>query len=563
MNMSDPEGVLPGSGSIDLGDAGTIPRLPTVAETRSDEERLPPATAGGSAPAPAVAKKIEPPPRMQKAADQAVTQILVSPPALSDRLAAATLAGGLTELPADFGDTGGDWATVRSENSFEVLYLDYRRAERITPEIVSRHRELLQQFWREKLRSMSQGAARLAILKKYGGEHESDRLVRSYPELIENAYHRLSTRGGIEGTYQEIVIERQKLVFARIDEKLSDYLIDSELQPEEMTALLEFADREEMAREVVAAHVQDRIRAAGLVNEQPVSGATLEQQLLSTAWVHPSRRAETPTVPVPQPRSRMPLVLSLAALLALVVGGVLFFDRTQTPRPASEITGKTSGKDEGAPPPVVEVKREPPIENTPEPNPNALPPVPPRVEDRGPRNTIPTIPAETPAEVTVSAADRQAAASELEEIRTLSTTDPGAALERAQRLDSQLADHPREFADERIALADLRSQINTAIAEQRFAEESQRIKEQSDLRAEQERAQKWEQTIAQIVLLSERKNFSGAKDLADQLLKEPDLPEPYAARARELANEAVASLQAIFSKSTVKSKTKRSPNPPL
>jgi hypothetical protein len=427
--------------------------------------------------------------------------------------------------------------------------------------MVTRHRELLQQFWREKLRSMSQGAARVSILKRYGGEHESDRLVRSYPELIENAYHRLSTRGGIEETYRELVIKRQKMVFARIDEKLSDYLIDSELQPEEMTALLEFADREEVAREVVAAHVQDRIRAAGLVSEQPVSGATLEQQLLSTVWVHPSRRAQPPIVLPAQPRSRMPIVLSVAALLALVVGGVLFFNRTQTALPAS----KAIDEGGGSPPPVIETTPEPPIENTPEPQeptpvtPDPPPTVPPRIEDP---DTRATISAEDPAAVAVSGANRQAAASELEEIRDLSATDPDGALERARQLDSRLAAHPREFTDERVTLADLRSQIQTAIMEKKFADERQRIKEESDLRAEQERTLKWEQRLAQIELLSRQKNFSGAKELADQLLKEPDLPEAIADRARKLADEAVANLQAIFSGAKVKSKTTRSPDPP-
>jgi hypothetical protein len=349
------------------------------------------------------------------------------------------------------------------------------------------------------------------------------------------------------------------MVFARINEKLTDFLIDSELQPEEMIALLEFADREGMAREVVAAHVQDRISAAGLVSKEPVSGATLEQRLLSSSWVHPSRREQPLIGRAAQPARGMTArwVLAATVLTAIAVGAWLFSNRARTVPPPPD----AAGEGEVSPPPPVEATPEPQIENTPTPQEVA-----PAALDRPSavllrtNNSDPPAapPVEEPVEAVVSAADRQAAASELEEIRSLSAADPAGAIERAQQLDSRLAAHPREFADERLALADIRSRIQAAVMERKFEKESQRIQEESD----RERLQKWEQRLAQIELLSRQKNFSGAKDLANQLLAEPDVPEPIAARARELADEAVANLQAIFTGAKVKSKTKRTPDPP-
>ena len=200
--MSDTEGgVLPSSGAYSLREEfemESAPRLPTAAYLRSEDE-LPPARRG-SAVAEDFATKVpealpELPPEPQPPP--------APPSTLKERLEAATLAGGLVELPANFGDPTGDWETVKSENPFEALYLDYRHADKVTPEIVGRHREILHRFWREKLKSMTQGTARLTILAKYGGEYESDRLVRGYPERIDRAYHCLSTGSGIEETAAE------------------------------------------------------------------------------------------------------------------------------------------------------------------------------------------------------------------------------------------------------------------------------------------------------------------------------------------------------------------------
>ena len=564
--MSDTEGSLPASGAHDLRNLGAEPeaaRLPPGAGPRPEGGQIPPSApggvplSGGPATTPAT-ERTEPP-------EGATASLLLSQ---EERIAAATLAGGLPALPPGFGDTGGDWMTVRSENPFEVLYLDHRQAHRIQPEIVSRHRELLQNFWREKLKSLSQGAARVAILKKYGGEHEAEALVRSYPGRIEDAYHRLSTFGGIKEEYRKIVTRQQKAFFARLDEKLTDFLVDSVLQPQEIAALFEFADREDVAREIVAARVQERIRAAGLVSDLVVSGTTLEQQLLSSSWVHPSRKVDPLPIPVPKTNGMTPLLLfSLVVVLGLLIGAALVAYRMRS----------TSPTDSGNPPlpstdPPVQIADLPqasdlvesavpeePRPATSEPIEEPAAPAAEFEKAAPPLRTAAAPPIEEPP--AVSGEDRRVAQQELDDIRALSAIDPDTALERLSRLDSTLREHPQEFTEERVELANLRAQIQTAVMEGRLAEES-RIRQEEAAKIEGERTQKWEKSLAQIESFIKQGNYSGAKNLADELLNEPDVPEPIATRARDLAAQAVAKLQEVFSKTKVKSKTNRSPDPP-
>jgi len=162
----------------------------------------------------------------------------------------------------------------------------------------------------------------------------------------------------------------------------------------------------------------------------------------------------------------------------------------------------------------------------------------------------------------VSVEERKAVQVKLEDIRALSPSDPNGALQRLQQLDSSLAAHPQEYAAERLDLANLRGQIQGAIMEGKLTEERKRIQEESEVNAQKERMKEWEQRLAQIESLSKQGNFSGAKTLADRLLSEQNVPESIAIRAQKMADEAVAKLQAIFSKAKVKSKTARSSDPP-
>ena len=482
----------------------------------------------------------------------------LKPEGLAERLAAATQAGGLTALPANFGDPDGDWVTVRSENPFEVLYLDYHSVDQITPEIVGRHANLLKKFWEGKLRSLSQGAARIAITKKYGGEHESDRLVRSYPDLIECAFQRMSSSSGIEDAYREIVTELRAVVFARIDERFGDFVIDGVLQPEEALSLLQVGEREGAPREVVAAHIHDLLRRAGMIGKGASAGSTLSQQLIQTVWKHPSRISSEPpplSLPIEGParRTMVPLLLfSLAVVVVLLIAAALWASRM--PDDAQERVTAVRAVAEPPPAPAP-----PPAETTS--FPATLPASQPEaVAEPAPASSPQLNPAPPPPAVPQQ--QRDAVGKELEAIGQLVADDPEAALARAVQLDSVLLEHPQEYADERVKLATLRGQIQSAALQRQLAEDS----EEARLRAEEEEIRKasarWEQQLAQIEVFIKQANYSGAKQLADTLLKEPNIPEAVAVRARKLADEAVKQLQAIFAGAKVKSKTTRPSDPP-
>src|SRR5688572_11740104 len=110
--MNDSDGVLPAS-PRDSSDAASLPCSPSTAH-------------------------VEPRREMVVAKDDGSS--------LDERLSAVTNGGGFDGLPPEFGDVAGDWTTVRSDNPFTVLCLDWRSAARIPPELVERHRDLLQRF---------------------------------------------------------------------------------------------------------------------------------------------------------------------------------------------------------------------------------------------------------------------------------------------------------------------------------------------------------------------------------------------------------------------------------
>lgn len=498
--MSDSEGVLPQRAKAATDDRGSLPPLPEAPAVPAQ-----PLRPAHEAPRPGVSPAAA-----------------VTASAVDERLAAATTAGGVTALPPGFGDPDGDWLTVRSDNPFTILYLDGRQAHRVTPEMALRHHDLLQRFWQEKLRSMSQGAARLAILKKYGGPDESERLVRSYPDLIESAYAQLATRGGIDAASQRLRAEREAVLHQRIDGKLDDYLVDSVLQPDELRALLVFAEQEGASRDAVIDRVRERLRIRGFVPEREPAGATLEEQLLSTPWMHPSVRRSV-VVDVEPQRRRSPLIplllFSLVVVIGLLVGGAIRMSRVQPVDPPTTATINSATVTTSAAAQTIPVTRTVFV-------PAPAPPELPRTETRP------------------SAADEE------------------------KRLEEKRAEEKR--AEEKLAeekLAEERRKIRDAMAEEKALLTQQLQKQQAQMeadaaaRAAADRDRQWAQRIAAIEELMNQPNYSGAKTLADRVVADPDAPPAVAERAKQLRDRAVAELQKIFSGATVKSKTARPPHP--
>jgi len=508
--MSDSEGVLPQRTEAATDDRGSLPPLPE---------------------APAV--PVQSPRPVHEAVRPAVSPAAaVTPSAIEERLAAATAAGGVTALPPGFGDPDGDWVTVRSDNPFTVLYLDGRQAHRVTPEMALRHHDLLQRFWQEKLRSMSQGAARLAILKKYGGPDESERLVRSYPDLIESAYAQLATRGGIDTASQRLRAEREAVLHQRIDGKLDDYLVDSVLQPDELRALLVFAEQEGASRGSVIDRVRERLRVRGFVPEREPAGATLEEQLLSTAWMHPSVRRSV-VVDVEPRRRRSPLIplllFSLVVVIGLLVGGAIRMSRVQPVDPPAAATINSATATTSVAAQVIPVTRTVFV-------PAPAPPELPRTEQRP------------------SAADEEKRAEEkrAEEKRA---EEKRAEEKRAEekRAEEKLAEEQRRIRD---AMAE-----EKALLTQQLQKQQAQMEADAAARVAADRDRQWAQRIAAIEELMNQPNYSGAKTLADRVVADPDAPPAITERAKQLRDRAVAELQKIFSGATVKSKTGRPPHP--
>lgn len=375
--MSDDDSFLPGSGawkarSIDHDRSQGSPvdaepaYLPPGSESltrdgqgsESPAATLPSATGGPQSRSAPTGGTVEP----AQASSHAPGHLAPRDPLdLGQRLASITRAGGLVELPPDFGDAGGLWLTIGSTSPFEVLLLDWRQAESITQEVVARHRNLLHGFWGETLRSMSQGAARISILKKYGGEHESDRLVQSYPGRIDSAFHRISTLRGIAEAHQEIVREIWAVTLAALDLMLDAFLVDQVLQPEEVKALFGKSDAAKVPREVVAEHLYRRIVEAGLTRDGGAVAGSLEEQLFSGAWRHPSRRvAVRPPEPdaAPLPRRRLLPALSVSAAVVGVLASAAtlwmlrlgpFSTSTRGMDRAANLSGEQAEQDQSKP----------------------------------------------------------------------------------------------------------------------------------------------------------------------------------------------------------------------
>ncbi len=463
---------------------------------------------------------------------------------LEDRIAQTTAAGGLTELPAGFGDPRGGWETVRSDNPFTVLFVDGGQAHRVTPEITSRHRDLLQRFWQEKLRSMSQGAARVSILHKYGGAEESERVIRGYPEAIERAYQKLATRDGIDSAYRTLVRERESQVLTRVDEKLDDYLVDFVLQPDELRALLAFAEREGIAPDAVLEHVQERLRILGYVPEHEPSGETKESRFLSTAWMHPSVLPTILPAPPAVTRQRgvlLPLLaFSAVVVLVLVVAAALRSARVDHPQNLVTHATTTRAPQRETPPPV---------------SPNSSPAERPPALSL-PIHTDPKPPAAPPLEHTANdrSAEHQRVLAEVASIRDAIGSDPQAALTRVSELEKNIRS---DDADARVAAASVRSDIEKALLTKDLEAQKAASEQAAADAARVQRDREWQQRLAQVEELMRQPNYSGAKALADRIVAESDVPPEIAKRARELGDHAVAELQKIFSKATVKSKTSR------
>jgi len=208
----------------------------------------------------------------------------------SGRIQRAIDTGGLDELPKDFGNPDdGDWQIVRSGNPFERLYLDHRRQEEITSEMVRRHFELISSFWKNKIQTLDGGREQQArqIRRKYGGPHNDGEVVRGHLEQTKQAYGELKDAEGRNRRYRKLEESRREEGHEVLRPRLEMALRDGVLELPEVEGLFEVGREAGLRNEEVADFLRERLKAEGFESVGEPEGDTFADRLRSVRWMTP------------------------------------------------------------------------------------------------------------------------------------------------------------------------------------------------------------------------------------------------------------------------------------
>lgn len=197
----------------------------------------------------------------------------ISENTLKERILKSTMEGGLTKIPDNFNDKDGDWIVVKSENVFEILYLDYEQCRNITPEIVENNYKILKLFWDEKIATMT-GPAKTQIINKYGGSDGTERTLQGYPIKLGKAYKKLNDTG-IEGCFNEIDSERKKAGEHELQQVLDVTLADGKYELSEWNAVLQSGRRWNLKDDEIREFLLKNLHGQGFIEidkaEDPLS----------------------------------------------------------------------------------------------------------------------------------------------------------------------------------------------------------------------------------------------------------------------------------------------------
>ena len=204
----------------------------------------------------------------------------------ADRIRAATARGVLGgHVPARYEDD--DWETVRSDNPFDVLYLDYRQTGAIGPAVLDDRRQTLAAFWKQKddVRNRNAGGQRDRIDRKYGFD------VGTFAQRVERAHQQLVTPGGLAAAAAAIDEARRRAGERDLQRLVRSCLADGLLTVEETETLLQEGEVVGLTRDETADFVMRVLTDQHFTEREPRRGETLSAVLLSTEWVSPERRA--------------------------------------------------------------------------------------------------------------------------------------------------------------------------------------------------------------------------------------------------------------------------------
>jgi hypothetical protein len=157
------------------------------------------------------------------------------------RIKRATEKGGLKSCPASFSDEYLDWEIIKSDNPFEVLYLDYRAYDRITRAMIDGNFGIIKKFWTDTAgRAMSSPP----IAKKYGGID----VIRRYPQILQRTYEQLTAdTNALKQCFEQIIQKRLDSLKPEIDSLLrqGEYTPDIENQGH-IPIIVNFLNREDL-----------------------------------------------------------------------------------------------------------------------------------------------------------------------------------------------------------------------------------------------------------------------------------------------------------------------------
>lgn len=199
------------------------------------------------------------------------------------------------ELPADYGDAGGPWLTVRRADPFDVLLLDPDAV--IGPDLVLARWRLLWKFWTQKRTLARQGATRAVIAQKYGDD------LDAYIENLQWAHDQLASEGGVAFWRKRNDDRRRAAVWRRLEPGVEAVLADGVLDPAEAGHLIRRGEEEGLSRDEIARMIRDFLHDRHYEPETAPRGATDAARLLSVRWAHPDywERARASSARAAQP----------------------------------------------------------------------------------------------------------------------------------------------------------------------------------------------------------------------------------------------------------------------
>lgn len=202
-------------------------------------------------------------------------------PTLKERITFSTKAGGLDKIPDGFDDPAGDWRVINSDNPFEVLYIDYRLINLITPTLAEKNYLALKAFWKQKSELLNTGANRIAFKNKYG-----DGTVEMSLEKLEKTWQKLNSSDGIKNYYNEINNRRIHLGEKKILEHIGTSLKKKRIESEDIDFCISKKQEYDLNENEIAEFIEKQIKQLNLKPYNQASGTSaLERIRTGNKWM--------------------------------------------------------------------------------------------------------------------------------------------------------------------------------------------------------------------------------------------------------------------------------------